>query len=867
MGINHNHVNPHKSTSMLSPEASSKYSLEVDSGPVKMSFQTEINAAASLAVKALLADLYTNPELACFREYISNGLDSHTRVENPSQDLHVDIINSEEEIIFQDQGIGMDLKDIEDHYRYYGNSNKTDDADQIGAYGVGSKVGLSVAKKFYVSTVKNERQVDFVVTLDRIDILDEKSVPGAYSGTSVTIKYADANSSSLYQEFSSIGKSLFEYPTHIFGTSPQGAIRYNGKPITTVHDISVASMELSTYDGAVAYVIPVSRFVGLEDLSAGRYNEKLMVGIGGVVYGSYQLFSNISDADLEDMKSNLLTASGYEALELLDGAFSVMATIKPGYLTMNSSRESLSRSEENTAVITSLYRDVLSTFIPSLVIHGALSSDKLTNSQKEDIVVGVGVSSSRDKRIADMFKETIALFPSDEKYIPVITFKDSEVIAHFRNEKYRDRLSEPTYKAMRTSAMPSVAQTMVITADNADEINSSFASRVLKRAYEAYRIPAPTNIVVLPKAALSAYMSEVYEGKIYELGDVIEKVKAYRASKTSAAAQMYNPQFTAVTFSVDAAGKFTNMYADCELSHFTDRVYPMPRTNGLKALETKDIAFFEYSHAAAAKFPRHILTLPGSEELTKQVFAKLNAKAIVFIDLAGNFSFAKFTKAFPAEIRSGDELKSISDFVIKSHQSQRNEVAAEYNNFLRTSGYFAALALLSTGGKAPRPVDIYREPSKPSYVKLTTSANFTASLTAAVKNVAIPGIDPLANPTARAYYDALNTVASHYLDAHKSEQMATIKAKLQSTNSVSVHGIHISDESERLAVESEAASVRAAAGVNLTAIEWASNFVGADKDAISFISNLVVMPQYGTNKTEELAAKMIVSISMYDHLS
>jgi hypothetical protein len=113
-----------------------------------------INAESFGIILDSLIKIYSNPYVAALREYTSNAWDSHMtcgqtlpiRVSLPSALSPVFVV--------EDFGEGMDRIKL-GLYGEFGFSSKRKDNDNIGGYGLGSKVGLAFSSQYTVRSVKD----------------------------------------------------------------------------------------------------------------------------------------------------------------------------------------------------------------------------------------------------------------------------------------------------------------------------------------------------------------------------------------------------------------------------------------------------------------------------------------------------------------------------------------------------------------------------------------------------------------------------------------------------------------------------------------------------------------------------------------
>lgn len=116
----------------------------------------KISADATVHLMSLLTDLYSDPELACIREYSTNARDSHIDAGTTSTPIRVTTPSGlDPYFTVQDFGIGMDEKTIREIYSQYGESTKRQQKTTNGSMGIGAKAALGYTNQFTVAGVKD----------------------------------------------------------------------------------------------------------------------------------------------------------------------------------------------------------------------------------------------------------------------------------------------------------------------------------------------------------------------------------------------------------------------------------------------------------------------------------------------------------------------------------------------------------------------------------------------------------------------------------------------------------------------------------------------------------------------------------------
>lgn len=141
---------------------------EVDNLPGE-EVEFTISDANKAWVMRSMADLYSNRELACVREYSTNAYDSNK--EKALRDGH-EIRPIEVTLptplnpyfTVQDRGVGMSEQTLKRTYTQFGESTKRDSDDYNGMLGFGSKSAVAYTNTFTVTSVHQGRKTVAVVT-------------------------------------------------------------------------------------------------------------------------------------------------------------------------------------------------------------------------------------------------------------------------------------------------------------------------------------------------------------------------------------------------------------------------------------------------------------------------------------------------------------------------------------------------------------------------------------------------------------------------------------------------------------------------------------------------------------------------------
>lgn len=122
--------------------------------PVQESQLMTIDMTNAAFIMESLTNLYSDPYLSVIREYVANGIDSHIEAGNDAP-VEVTLPNDWSPLlVIKDQGVGMSRDDV---FRYgtYGSSDKRDNLEVVGNFGMGSKSALAITNSFTIYAVKD----------------------------------------------------------------------------------------------------------------------------------------------------------------------------------------------------------------------------------------------------------------------------------------------------------------------------------------------------------------------------------------------------------------------------------------------------------------------------------------------------------------------------------------------------------------------------------------------------------------------------------------------------------------------------------------------------------------------------------------
>lgn len=154
-------------------------------------------------IMSVLTNLYSDPEMAVVREYLTNAYDAQVdagmvvgqnwrpiEVTTPS--------HFSKEYRVRDFGIGLSVNDIKEVYSKYGKSTKESSNDVTGMLGLGSKCALTYTGQFTITGYKNGVRTRAVVSKDDNDIpvfmIVDTRATDEPNGVEISVPVRDRNS-------------------------------------------------------------------------------------------------------------------------------------------------------------------------------------------------------------------------------------------------------------------------------------------------------------------------------------------------------------------------------------------------------------------------------------------------------------------------------------------------------------------------------------------------------------------------------------------------------------------------------------------------------------------------------------------------
>ena len=162
-------------------------------------FETQMHISNKF-IPFLMSPLYGDDPKIGIREIVQNAIDAETAIHQKTPiEIKVSDINQDRFIEIRDFGIGMSREEITNYYLTVGISNKSDNSDFIGKYGIGSLAFSLLGSYVEITTKKKNSDViyEFSYSTETLTDFDNKIIvdirDGDFSfGTRVKIKLKDS---------------------------------------------------------------------------------------------------------------------------------------------------------------------------------------------------------------------------------------------------------------------------------------------------------------------------------------------------------------------------------------------------------------------------------------------------------------------------------------------------------------------------------------------------------------------------------------------------------------------------------------------------------------------------------------------------
>lgn len=118
---------------------------------------------SAIAYKILYDKLYSYPFVAVVRELISNAYDAQVVNGNPKTPIDIKAPTSDDPtFVIRDYGIGLSKEEVASIYTVFFESNKRDNNDVTGCFGLGSKSPFAISDAFTVTSYYNGKEYSYL---------------------------------------------------------------------------------------------------------------------------------------------------------------------------------------------------------------------------------------------------------------------------------------------------------------------------------------------------------------------------------------------------------------------------------------------------------------------------------------------------------------------------------------------------------------------------------------------------------------------------------------------------------------------------------------------------------------------------------
>lgn len=205
-----------------------------------------------------LTDLYSDPILACVREYSTNAKDSHSFA-GTTRPVEVTLPTADNlNFTVQDWGVGMDEDDLAEVYSKFGASTGRGTNKVTGMLGFGSKAAMTYGSSFRVESSKDGVTRQVVVTKDADDIPKVKIMAsidtGKPNGVTITIPVQKYDIGAWAERADNFYK-FWRTPVLVNGKAPKKFYEIDDDYVQVEDDIWVHLSERSYVDQTVSYFV------------------------------------------------------------------------------------------------------------------------------------------------------------------------------------------------------------------------------------------------------------------------------------------------------------------------------------------------------------------------------------------------------------------------------------------------------------------------------------------------------------------------------------------------------------------------------------------------------------------------------------
>src|SRR6478736_2790450 len=172
-------------------------------------------------IMGVLTEQYSDPARAALTEIAANARDSHVMAGKGDVPIRITLPNVMcTDLIIEDEGVGMSVEFMEKRFSQYGDSDKRDEAEGIGGFGIGGKAPLAYTDSYTIITVKDHEEAMFVVSRD---------ASGAAGITRVFVRATDAGNGTRVKIPSVNIDDFTDRAEWLFKFWPEGSVLVNGE--------------------------------------------------------------------------------------------------------------------------------------------------------------------------------------------------------------------------------------------------------------------------------------------------------------------------------------------------------------------------------------------------------------------------------------------------------------------------------------------------------------------------------------------------------------------------------------------------------------------------------------------------------------
>lgn len=297
----------------------------------------------------LLSNLYSDPLGSTIRELCTNAVEAN-QGSGTTRKVVIQMPNAlSTDLIIKDYGTGLDDKEIDKYLNCLFSSSKGGSNDSMGGFGLGSKSPLALVDSFYLSSVKNGIQYDYMWIKERgqipTPIFQGSDKVDSENGITITVPLGSSSKIPLHNLSSHVKQAVNR---QLFGFKDLVRVVENASvPYDQMKDVTD---KIITWK-PILDLPSITFFERMEDPNRGdnrgygygrnNYNQ-LFIRIGTVVY-RYNAADNL---DFNWMQQYIKNAR----------EFVITINVPIGKLDIPMSREEVNTTSENFAVISSILK-------------------------------------------------------------------------------------------------------------------------------------------------------------------------------------------------------------------------------------------------------------------------------------------------------------------------------------------------------------------------------------------------------------------------------------------------------------------------------------------------------------------------------